>query len=132
MTNVCVKIMVNVYLDRKHIACKCYSIYLEDSDGRPASNRRPILKLCPISTSQYIWLTDKLFCRRNGDQVHWIYAWNFELLRLFTIICNADDVQTSIMWQGTSTYRSSLWKGRRYDSNKSAIDLRILRGRRFE
>jgi len=44
VTLVTVKIMVNVYMDRQHTACKCYSIYLEDSDGRPASNRRPILK----------------------------------------------------------------------------------------
>jgi hypothetical protein len=49
--------------------------------------------------------------------------------------CNADVVQTwpiFIMWQGKSTHRSSFWKGCWFDSNKSAIDLRIWKGRWFE
>jgi len=77
-------------------------------------------------------VTNELFCRRNEGQAHWSYAWNFDVLHSFDIICNADDVQswpTSIMWQGKSTYRSSLWKGHRFD--KSAIDLRIWKGHRF-
>jgi hypothetical protein len=64
-----------------------------------------------------------------------MYAWNFDALHSFNIICNADDVQTwptSIMWQGRSTYRSSLWKRRRFNSNKSAIFMRIWKGCRFE
>ena len=68
------------------------------------------------------------FFRLNGDQAHWIYAWNFDALHSFDIICNADDVQTwptSIMWQGKSTNRSSLSKGRPFDSNESTIVLRI-------
>ena len=36
------------------------------------------------------------------------------------------------MWQGNSTYISSHWKGRRFDSNKSTIDLRISKGPWFE
>jgi hypothetical protein len=38
--------------------------------------------------------------------VHLIYAWNFDILLSFDIICNADDVQTeptSFMLQGKST-----------------------------
>jgi hypothetical protein len=79
-------------------------------------------------------------------QAHQIYFCNFDVLHSFDIIWNADDVQswpTSIMWQGKSRYRSSLWKGCWFDRNKSAIDLRIplnqtvnldndVRGRRFE
>jgi hypothetical protein len=39
---------------------------------------------------------------------------------------------TSIIWQDKSTYSSLFWKGRRFDSNKSAIDLRIWKRCRFE
>jgi hypothetical protein len=34
------------------------------------------------------------FCRRNVGQEHLIYAWNFDMLHSFDIICNTDDVQT--------------------------------------
>ena len=74
-------------------------------------------------------------CRRNAGHVHWIYVWNFDVLHSFDVICNADDVQTwptFIMWQGKSTHRSSFWKGRWFDSNKSAIDLRIWKECLFE
>ena len=81
-------------------------------------------------------IANELFCRWKVGQAHWIYDWNFDILHSFEIICNAD-IQTwptSIMWQGKScrTYRSSLWKRRRFHSNKSVIDLRIWKGRRFE
>jgi hypothetical protein len=74
------------------------------------------------------WSLMSFFFRLNGDQAHWIYAWIFDALHAFDIICNADNVQTwptSIMWQGKSTNRFSLSKGRRFDSNESAIDLII-------
>ena len=55
-------------------------------------------------------------------------------LRLLNLHFYGADVQTwptYIMWQGNSTYRSSHWKGRRFDSNISAIDLIIWKGRRL-
>jgi len=79
-------------------------------------------------------VSDELYCRRNTGQAHWIYAWNFDILHSFDTMCNAD-VQTwptSIMWQDKSTYISSLWKGHRFNSNKSALDLRIWKGWWFE
>ena len=75
--------------------------------------------------------SDELFCRWNTGSG----TMNLCLEHSFNIICNADYVQTwptSIMWQSKSTYRSSLWKGLRFDSNKLAIDLRIWEGCRFE
>jgi hypothetical protein len=38
-------------------------------------------------------VADELFCRRNVGQAHWIYAWKFDILHSFDIICNTD-VQT--------------------------------------
>jgi hypothetical protein len=47
----------------------------------------------------------------------------------------ADDIQTwptSITWPGNSTYISSHWKERRFDSHKLTIDLIIWKGPWFE
>jgi len=56
---------------------------------------------------------------------HWPAVSHWQTLLLNVVSDNVQTWPTSIIWQDKSTYSSSLWKGRRFDSNKSAIDLRI-------
>jgi hypothetical protein len=110
--------------------------FLTISNRRPMTNKRVrvmVFNATFNTISAISWWSD-LLVEETGvpGEIHRPVVSHWQTISHNVVSDVEQTWPTSIIWQDKSTYNSSPWKGHRLDSNKSAIDLRIWKRRRFE